>query len=311
MIAFMFSGQGSQKPFMGKELYENYPQVKEIYHEADGILDFKVTDICFNDDPRLNDTEYTQPTLLTTCIAISTLLDVKADYALGLSLGEYTALVHSGALNFQEAVKLVNKRGKFMTEAVKNLEDTGMYACISMDEKDIKEAINMAGKIGVIEISNYNTNGQIVVAGEMKALEVFLEEVKEKGKTIKLNVSGPFHTSLLEEASVNLSKELDKITFNDFTIPVVTNLNGKIVTKEDLKPTLTRQVKESVKWQQSIEFLLNEGVDTFIEIGPGKTLSSFVKKINRKVNIINIEDIKSLEKAKEILKDMVQESKNE
>lgn len=304
-IAYMFSGQGSQVPKMGLELYENFEVVKNTYDKYDNVLDFKITDMCFNENELLNNTMYTQPSLLLTSIAISKLLDgvCTPDYVLGLSLGEYSAITYANAMDIETALNLVYKRGQFMNDCVKDLKETGMYAVLSLDEEKIKEIIEKTKQYGTVEISNYNTKGQIVIAGYEEALLKCVELIKEaKGKAIKLNVSGPFHTSLLENASVNLNKELNKITFNDFDYKVVTNLTASVIEdKSELVDILTNQVKSSVKWQQSIEFLLNDGVDTFIEIGPSKTLSNFVKKIDRKVTVLNIEDKASLEKTLEFL----------
>ncbi len=305
-VAYMFSGQGSQAIGMGKELYENIELVKATYDECDSLLDFKITDICFNENDLINDTKFTQPSLLTTSVAFSKALDgvCKPDYVLGLSLGEYSALVYSGALDIEKAVSLVHKRGTFMNEAVADLPETGMYAILGVEEDKIKEIIENNKSLGTVEISNYNTKGQIVIAGLVEALEVCVEQIKEiKGKAIKLNVSGPFHTSLLKSASDKLNKELSNINFNDFEYKVITNLTATVVEdKNELVDILTKQVMSPVKWQQSIEFLLNEGVDTFVEIGPSKTLSNFVKKVDRNVTILNVEDVESLNKTIEYLR---------
>ncbi len=305
-IAYMFSGQGAQKNGMGKELYDNFPVVKKIFDDCDKILDFKITDICFEENELINDTQYTQPCLLVTSISIMELLKdvVKPDYLFGLSLGEYSALVASGALDLEESVRLVHNRGKFMNEAVSRLDETGMYAILNLDLEKLNSILEVAKKIGIVEISNYNTKGQIVAGGEMKALKKVEELVKESGgKAIKLNVSGPFHTSLLSEASENLNEYLKTVNFHKLNTKVVSNLTAKEVGSEsELVNILTEQVKSSVKFQQSIEYLIQQGVDTFIELGPTKTLSTFVKKIDRSVKVLNIEDIDSYNKTMEYLK---------
>lgn len=301
LIAFMYSGQGAQKPYMIKDLYDNYQIVRNIFSEANSVLDFKLEDIIFSDDSRLNNTEYTQPALLATSYSIYSILkenNISPDYNLGLSLGEYTALVASKGISFKDGIELVRKRGKYMNNAVKSLEETGMYAVLKLEEKEIIEIIEKVKHLGFIAISNYNTSGQIVVAGEIGALTSFVELAKEKkGKCIMLNVSGPFHTSLLKEASENLEKALEKINFQGLEVPVISNLTGKkIDNKTDIKGILTRQVMEPVKWQQSIELLLQNGVETFVELGPNKVLNGFVKKVSRDVKVLSVEDMESLDK---------------
>lgn len=303
--AFIFSGQGSQYAGMGKELYDNYECVKEVFDKADEVLDFKVTEMCFGDDERLNETEYTQPALLTMSYAVYKLMEekgLKADYVAGLSLGEYSAHAVSGTMNFEEAVKLVRKRGKFMTEAVPKGEGA-MCAVLSLDADKIQEACNEVSGTGRCMIANYNAPGQIVIAGDKEAVEKASELVKEKGakRAVMLNVSGPFHTSLLKPAADKLSEELNNIELKNMTIPVVTNLTAEVVEdKNQVKDILTKQVMNPVKWEQSVKKMIELGVDTFVEMGPGKTLSSFVKKAAKEVGadvaIYNVEDLKTLEK---------------
>lgn len=298
-ICFMFSGQGAQYSGMGKELYDNFDICKQVFEEANDILGFNITDICFNKDSRLNETEYTQPSILTTSYAIFKLLDkkgIKADYMAGLSLGEYSALCASSAIDFKECVCLVRKRGKYMTEAVSSGVGA-MSAVMNTDEDVINECLKEASTdTELAMIANYNTTGQIVIAGHTKAIERAENLLKEKGvkKVIRLNVSGPFHTSLLKPASDKLAKELENITINTPKVDVFTNLTGEKI--EDIKDTLIKQVMSPVKWEQTIRNFISLGVDTFIEIGPSKTLSSFVKKVDKTVNVYNVEDLASLEK---------------
>ncbi len=299
-VALMFGGQGAQYAGMGKELYDNFDICKNIFDRADNALDFKITDMCFGENDDLNKTEFTQPAILTLSTAVFELMKekgLKADYAAGLSLGEYSALVASGAFNFDETVALVRKRGKFMTEAVP-VGVGAMSAVLNLDADKIAEACNEASSVGKVMIANYNAPGQIVIAGEVDAVAKAEELVLEKGakRAVRLNVSGPFHTSLLKPASDRLNEELQKITINDMDFPVITNLTGDIVLKENIIDTLTKQVMNPVKWEQTVRRFIELGVDTFVELGPGKTLSSFVKKVSKEVSIYNVEDLKSLEK---------------
>ena len=298
-ICFIFSGQGSQYDKMGKELYENFEICKNVFETANKVLDFNITDICFNSDERLNETEYTQPAILTTSYAIFKLVEekgLKADYMAGLSLGEYSALCASGAISFEDAVCLVRKRGKAMTEALPSGVGA-MSAVMNMDEQIINECLKeVSTDTEVAMIANYNAPGQIVIAGHLKAIERAEKLLAEKGakRVIRLNVSGAFHTPLLKSASEKLEQYLENISINEPKVPVITNLTGEVVT--NIKDTLVKQVMSPVKWEQSIKYLIEQGVDTFIELGCGKTLSSFVKKIDRSVNVYNIEDLASLEK---------------
>lgn len=298
--AFIFSGQGSQCIGMGKELYDNFDICKNVFDKADNALGFKISQMCFEENDDLNKTEFTQPAILTTSIAVFELMkqkSIKPDYVAGLSLGEYSALVASGVFDFEDAVKLVRKRGKFMTEAVP-VGIGGMSAIMNLDAQKIQEACNEVSDIGKAMIANYNAPGQIVIAGEAQAVERAAELCVEKGakRAIKLNVSGPFHTSLLKPASDKLEIELKDINIGKMNIPVITNLTGDIVDQNNIVQTLIKQVMSPVKWEQTVKRLIELGVDTFVEVGVGKTLSSFVKKVSKDVAVYNVEDLSSFEK---------------
>ncbi len=308
-IAFIFAGQGSQYIGMGKELYDNILICREAFDKARSLLGFDIKELMFNGEKEeLDITENTQPAILATSIMAMKALEEKKitpSVVAGLSLGEYSALVSANALSFEEAIKLVRKRGRFMQEAVP-IGVGSMIAIIGLSLEKIKIAIEEASSIGIVEIANYNTNNQIVIGGEKDAVEKVKELCVEFGarRVIELKVSGPFHTSLLEKASVKLKEELEKIDFNNPKVKIISNVTADFIeNKEDIKEILCKQVKSSVRWSESINKMLDMGVDTFIELGPGRVLSGFVKEISRekglKVNIFNVEDLKSLSKTLE------------
>lgn len=308
-IAFIFAGQGSQYIGMGQELYNNILVCKETFDKARELLDFDIKELMFNGKKEeLDITENTQPAILITSIMAMRALKEKGiepNVVAGLSLGEYSALVAVNALSFDEAIPLIRKRGKFMQEAVP-AGIGSMVAIIGLDLDKINLAINEASAIGIVEIANYNTHNQIVIGGEKSAVEKAKQLCLEAGarRAIELRVSGPFHTSLLEGASVKLKDELNKVKFNNPKIEILSNVTADFIKgKDEIMEILFKQVKSSVRWSESVNKMLDMGVDTFIELGPGRVLSGFIKEISRekgvKVNIFNVEDLKSLNKTLE------------
>lgn len=300
---FMFSGQGAQYAGMGKELYQKYSAAKKIFDCADEVLGYSIKDICFQDEAKLGETEFAQPAILTMSIAALEVLKeqgVRAEMTAGLSLGEYSAYVASGAMNFEEAVALVQKRGKFMAEAVPSGEGA-MYAIIGLDTELVEKACEEAVEegLGLAVPANYNAPGQIVIAGAAKAVEKAAKLAKEKGAkmAVRLKVSGPFHTKMLQPAADRLEPELKKMHIEPMKIPVFTNVDAKEVASEkDIIPILTRQICCPVRFSDIIQNMHERGADTFIELGPGKALCGFVKRTLKGVTILNVEDESSLAK---------------
>lgn len=305
-VAFIFAGQGAQYVGMGKELADNIKSSREVFEEADKALGFSISSLCFEGSKEeLDKTENTQPAILTTSIAALSALEdkgIKPDVTAGLSLGEYSALVCSKVLNFTDAVKLVKKRGKFMQEAVPVGSGT-MAAVLGLSSEEVKNICECASEYGIVEPANFNCPGQIVIGGEIKAVNEASEKAKEKGaRVVPLSVSAPFHTSMLESAARKLEEELKNVELECINTPIITNVTADYVRdKSEVKDFLKTQVMSSVLWENTIRKMIENGVDTFVEIGPGKVLSGFVKKVDRKVKTVNVEDLKSLEKALEIL----------
>lgn len=301
-LAFVFPGQGAQYIGMGKDFYENSTEAKIIFDKASELGNINMAELVFEENNKLNITKYTQIAMLTVCCAMLKEIQRRGyspQISAGLSLGEYSALVASGVLGFEEAFEIVKQRGKFMQEAVP--EGGAMAAVLGLDTSKIEEVCSSTQ--GIVQVANYNCPGQIVISGEEEAVNTASEKLTEVGakRVIKLNVSGPFHSLMLKEAGEKLRKVLEKAVFSDVTIPYVSNVTANYVTdKLQAIDLLEKQVYSSVKWQQSVETMINDGVDTFIEIGPGKTLSSFIKKIDKTVKVINIEKYEDLDKLAEI-----------
>ena len=300
-IACIFPGQGAQYTGMGKELAESYREARDIFDLASERLGIDMKKLCFEgDEEELKKTENTQPSILTASIAMLEVLKLKGiepQVAAGLSLGEYSALVASKAISFVDAVALVKKRGKYMQEAVPAGEGT-MAAVMGMERNSVMDCLKMASGYGVVEAANFNCPGQIVIAGHTKAVEMACSIMKDKGarRVIMLPVSAPFHSSLLRPAGEKLAAELENVKISDNKVPVISNVNAQVIMdKYEIKRCLIEQVSNSVLWEDSIKRMVDMGVDTFIEVGPGKTLSAFMKKIDKNLYVHNVEDIESLE----------------
>ncbi|MDW8709590.1 ACP S-malonyltransferase [Streptococcus suis] len=296
--AFLFAGQGAQTVGMARDLYENYPIVRETFDQASQILGYDIRDLIDNQEDKLHQTRYTQPAILTTSVAIFRLLEeegIQPDMVAGLSLGEYSALVASGALAFEDAIALIAKRGEYMETAAP--AGTGKMVAVLNTDVNLIEEICSTVTSGIVSPANYNTPAQIVIGGEVAAVDEAVELLKEAGvkRMIPLNVSGPFHTALLRPASEQLAQALEQVEFADFQVDLVGNTEAKVMKKEDIKSLLTRQVMEPVRFYESIATMQEAGVTNFIEIGPGKVLSGFVKKIDKTAHVIAIEDIEGLQ----------------
>lgn len=302
-IAFVFPGQGAQYTGMGKDFYENYDRAKEVFAIANKVSGLSMEELIFQENENLHITKYTQVAMLTVEIAILKVLQEKGIYSevnAGLSLGEYGALVASEVLSVHDALELVVKRGAFMQEAV----PTGgaMTAVMGLSNDVIEKVCSEAE--GVVSVANYNCPGQTVITGEVEAVNKAAEKLKEAGakRCIPLKVSGPFHSKMLEEAGKKLAQELEKVKVEEIKNPYITNVTADYVTdKNQVKDLLERQILSSVRWQQSVERMVKDGVDTFIEIGPKKTLTGFLRKIAPEAKGYNVETIADLEKLVEVL----------
>jgi [acyl-carrier-protein] S-malonyltransferase len=294
---------------MGKDLAEKFPAAKQVFEEADDTLGFALSDLCFNGPAEaLQLTENTQPAILASSIAALRALESDgfppADFVAGHSLGEYSALVAAGALSLRDAVKTVRARGSYMQEAVP-VGTGAMAAILGADLETVNTTCAEAAQGAVCSAANINSPGQIVIAGEAAAIDRAIALLKERGakRAIKLNVSAPFHCALMKPAQDRLAADLETIAFADPKVPVITNVDAEpIQTGEKARESLVRQVSQPVRWLETVEFLINQGVQTFVEIGPGKVLSGLVRQTNRNVRCINVEDEESLRAAAEALK---------
>jgi len=302
--AFIYPGQGAQYIGMGKDIAEKYPSADRVYKDASESLGFDIEELIFRgEEDRLVITENTQPALLTTCIASTQPLienGIRADMSAGLSVGEYSAHVLANTITFKDAVRVVKMRGKYMQEEVP-AGVGGMAAILGLDNhlvEEVCERVTKENKGLIVEPVNYNCPGQLVIAGDKKAVELACEVCKVIGakRAVILAVSAPFHSSLLRGAGVKLEKELAGVMFNEMEIPVVSNVSARIIgIGEFVRKTLVDQVFNPVMWEQSVRAMIGTGVDTFVEIGPGKTLSGFVKKIDPGVTVLNVNNLESLE----------------
>ena len=301
--AFLFAGQGSQYVGMGKDIYSQTSEAREVYNRANEILDFDLSDICFNGkQEELNKTSICQPAILVTSIAILRAFkarsngDISCHAAAGLSLGEYTALVFTNSISFEDALQLVYKRGQFMQEACDKEKGT-MASIIGLEESRVEEICKEAKQYGEICAANYNSPGQIVISGKEEAVKKAMAIAKEKGAraVIQLKVSGAFHSALMSPASSKLAKEIEKTNVSKAEIPVMTNTNAKYISEpDDIKSSLIKQLDNPVRWSHSIRNLIDDGIEEFYEIGPGKVLSNLLRKIDKTKKIKNIDKYESL-----------------
>lgn len=300
-IGFVFPGQGSQSVGMGKLLYDAYPSVRSVYEEASSVLGYDVAALCFTGPAeRLNLTEFTQPALLVSSMAAFTLLEpagIKPVAVAGHSLGEYSALVAAGGLGFRDAVGLVQKRGRYMSEAV--VPGTGLVAALlGLTAEVVRDVCRLASSAGVVAAANFNSPGQVVIAGEKAAVERAIELAKAQGckKAIPLPVSVPVHTPLMQQAADRLAKDLAQVRWSDLRAPLVNNAEAKAISRaNEIQASLIRQLPSSVLWEDTVRTMGAMGVTTFVEVGPGTVLTGLIKRILPDAKLMNVNDPKSLD----------------
>jgi len=308
MIAYIFPGQGSQYPGMGKDLAGKFPGAKQVFDTADEALGFSLSELCFNGTAEeLQLTENTQPAILATSVAALRAMEDEGfpapDFVAGHSLGEYSALVAAGALQLADAVRTVRARGRYMQEAVP-VGTGAMAAILGLELDAVKSGCDEAAQGQVCSPANINSPGQIVIAGDTAAIDRAILILKDRGakRALKLNVSAPFHCALMKPAQDRLAADLQQVEFDDLKVPVVTNVDAVTVDRGDqARESLVRQVSQPVRWRQSVEFLIGHGVQSFVEIGPGKVLSGLVRQIDRNLRCVNVENEESLRAAREAL----------
>lgn len=306
-IAFVFPGQGAQSVGMGKDLYEKYEEVKKIYDKASEIIGRDIAKLTFEGpEEELFQTQNTQIAILTMSIAILEVLKkngINAEYTAGLSLGEYSALYCGGAIDFENVIKIVKTRGELMQNLVPNGE-WSMAAVLGLEDKTVEDVCKTVTE-GFVVPANYNCPGQVAISGDKEGVSSAMEKLKEAGakRCLELKTAGPFHTVKLQKASDELRNELEKIEIKTPDIEVIKNIDAKPYSDEDdKKDILAKHVINPVRFSDSIKYMIENGVDTFVEVGPGKVLTGFVKKVDRNLNCINVNDVASLENAIECLK---------
>ncbi len=300
-IGLVFPGQGSQSVGMGKALYDAHPSLKRVYDEASTVLGYDVADLCFaGPAERLNLTEFTQPALLVSSVAALKLFEpvgIRPVAVAGHSLGEYSALVAAGGVLFRDAVGLVQKRGRYMSEAV--APGAGRVAALlGLTAEAVKDVCRTASSVGVVAAANFNSPGQVVIAGEKAAVERAIELAKAQGckKAIPLPVSVPVHTPLMQQAADRLAKDVATVRWSDLSAPLVNNAEAKAISRaHEIQASLVRQLPSSVLWEDTVQTMGRMGVTTFIEIGPGTVLTGLIKRILPEAKLLNVNDPKSLD----------------